>query len=297
MRNRTLATTAALSLLAALLAPYPSSAETRITISDRPSEAAPARLVAPSRSDGLVPLAAALEPSPGPWVVPFVVETGNPFGTTTLLSVRNENEVPGAVDVLVEFYDDTLTQFHSTMLSLAPNQLQSFNLRDQPGLPATGLHRGFVRITPSPGELVSTDYFLVTPGEDFASGGLGIDYTVEKCQRWKVRVLEGGPFSGGTTLLFLIDGPHGADPGDTPSVTGDVYNEAGGFINSFTIRTDAWVLEVDAADLILPANLFGAIELSINSTLDGGWVRAEHKAEGRYSVGLHGVCRDNVPVP
>lgn len=241
--------------------------------------------------------APALDPSVDSWVVPFVVDTGNPVGTTTLLSVRNEAEFGGAFDVEVEFFDATFTPFHSVIVNLDEDGIQSFNLRDQPGLPG-GLARGFARATPAPGGLISADYFEVTPDEGFATGGLAIDFAEERCEFWQVRVLVGGPFTGGTTLTFLVDGPRGTNPTtDPPTITGTAYNEAGTAVNTFQIFTNDWVFELDAADLILPANLFGSLELVIDSVLGGGYVITGIGAEGVYSVGYNGVCKDSVPIP
>jgi hypothetical protein len=240
--------------------------------------------------------APALDPSGDQWIVPFVVDTGNPGGTTTLLAVRNETEVGGVAEVLVEFFDAALAEFHTVDLDLTPDAVQTFNLRDQPGLPG-GIARGFARVTPGDGDLVSVDYFVVTPGENFATGGLGIDFIEEQCAFWKTRVLVGGAFTGGSRLTLLVNGPQGSDPMvDPPTVTGNVYDEAGAPINSFEIFAQDWVFEIDATALIVSDNLFGAIELVIDSTLGNGYLIVEIGAEDRYSVGFSGVCKDSVPV-
>ena len=50
------------------------------------------------------------------------------------------------------------------------------------------------------------------------------------------------------------------------------------------------------ADLIAPAaTLFGSIELVIDSLIGGGYLIVEIGAEGRYSVGFSGLCKDGVP--
>lgn len=68
-------------------------------------------------------------------------------------------------------------------------------------------------------------------------------------------------------------------------------------MNSFEIHTDKWVVEVPAADLVVPEGLFGVIVLSMETSLGGGWVTSEFRAEGRYSVSLPGVCRDSLAGP
>jgi hypothetical protein len=236
--------------------------------------------------------APALDPSANQWVVPFVVDTGNPFGTTTLFSVRNENSV-GDIDVGVEFFDADFNTFHTTSVNLDEDAIQSFNLRDQPGLPG-GTAYGFARLTPV-GGVISADYFVVTPDQGFATGGLGIDFLEEDCFFWQVRVLVGGPFTGGTRLFFLVNGPRGGNPTvDEPSIVGTAYNEAGAEINDFQIFTDFWVFEIDAAELITPGSLFGSLELFIDGFLTGGYVTVNIGAEGLYSVGYNAVCKDSL---
>jgi hypothetical protein len=305
IRIAVLAVLAVPPLLLAAPAARPAAAETQVVCAEGTFDLAAFRARAAARraaagtsgEQTVRSLAApALGPSGDQWLVPFVVDTGNPVGTTTLLTVRNETEVGGVAAVLVEFFDAAFVEFHSVVLPLSPDALQSFNLRDQPGLPG-GLARGFARVTPGDGDLVSVDYFVVTPGEDFATGGLGIDFVEEQCLFWRSRILAGGPFTGGTRFTFLVNGPLGGDPmTDEPTVALLLYDEAGLAAGSCEIFTDDWVFEVDAADLIAPAaTLFGSIELVIDSLIGGGYLIVEIGAEGRYSVGFSGVCKDGVP--
>lgn len=112
----------------------------------------------------------------------------------------------------------------------------------------------------------------------------------------EARILVGGPFTGGSRLTFVVDGPQGSGPEDPPTVSGNVYDEAGELVNSFTLHTDAFVFEVDAADIITEESLFGTIELDIDASLGlGGYLIVEIGAENRYSVGFSGVCKGEVP--
>lgn len=278
---------AALAAVGLAAAPQFAAAQPETTVTITPDRDLRAeRIAAGLRPRGAMVLA----PSAGPWLVPFVVDPGNLTGTTTLLSVRNEATV-GDANVLVEFLDDALNEFHQVQLVLEPQQLQSFNLRDQPNLPPQiGLSTGLVRVTADPGQLISVDTFRVVPGEDFATGDLAIDLSVEECSDWRGRILIGGPFTGGTHLRFFINGPRGADVGDPPSVTGSVYDESGTLINGFTVSTDAWTLDLDASQIISGDELFGTVELTIDGTQGGGHLVVEHSAEGRYSVTVPGVC-------
>jgi hypothetical protein len=241
--------------------------------------------------------APALAPSDHQWLVPFVVDAGNLSGTTTLFSVRNEVETASDVEIGVEILDPKLMLLHSFLATLGPDEVASYNVRDMPGLPA-GFSRGIVRVTPGDvGSLVSVDSFEVTPGEDFATGSLGIDFVTEECAFWRSRLVIGGPFTGGTELTFIVDGPRGVDPEGTPTITGNVYDEPGNLVNTFLIFTDDYVLAVNADGLVVPDTLFGSVELLIDATAGGGYVNVALGAEGRYSVGFSGVCKDSVPVP
>jgi hypothetical protein len=293
--SRTPIRSAAVFALAALAvalaaAPLPAAAQpegTTVIVGEPGRDLGAERAAAGLRPRGAMVLA----PSAGPWLVPFVVDPGNLSGTTTLLSVRNDAPV-GDANVLVEFLDDSLAEFHEVALVLEPDQLQSFNLRDQPNLPPQiGLTTGLVRVTAEPGQLISVDTFRVVPGDDFATGGLAIDLSVEECASWRGRILVGGPFTGGTTLSFFINGPQGADTvNDPPTITGTPYRESGEALPPFSVWTAAWTLDLDAGLLFAGDQLFGTVELVIDGTQGGGHLTVRHSAEGRYSLTVPGVC-------
>lgn len=274
------------------------AAEPRIELSDQPIDLpALAAAPAPVAAGGVEAVSAtATLPSNDLWLVPFVVDADNPSGTTTLLGIRMQDAESPDPAVEVDFLDSQLQLFHETVVELDEKEVQTFNLRDQPGLPAGGVQRGLVRVRSVDGDLISVDYFVVTPSEDFATGGKAIEFFTETCVLWSSRVLVGGPFTGGTRLQVLIDGPQGTNMGDDPTLAGNVFDEDGDFVNSFAIHTDQHVLELSAAQLIAPASLFGVIEIGIFSTGLAGIVRTEIGAEGRYSVGMPAVCLGSEPV-
>lgn len=266
-------------------------AGTTIVLSDVAVE--PVRSGAPADPSAPGSLSApAVEPSAGPWLLPFAVQPDDPVGLTTLLAVRNDSTLVAA-EVVVEFFGPAFNAFHAVALTLGPREVQTFNLRDQPNLPpgpGTTVH-GLVRVTADPGQLVSVDTFRVDPDENYAGGGLAPDFSLDECAEWKGRILLGGGFTGGTLLTFIIDGPQGSDTSvDPPTVTGNVYDEAGTLVNGFSIWTDAYVLEMDADMLVTPVELSGSFELLIDGVDGGGHVAVEHSAEGRYSVSVPGVC-------
>lgn len=298
LRNSVFPVLIATVALALGLAPAPAGAASPgTTVVRLDAEADLTRPSAPA--DPLAPgslSAPVVVPSEGPWFVPFVVEPGDPVGTTTLLAVRNDS-ASATADVLVEFFSAAFNEFHTVELTLQPRMVQSFNLRDQPNLPAPsgGLTYGLVRVTAGAGEPISVDHFRVDPGDDFATGSLSIDFPVDECFEWKGRILQGGPFSGGTSLTFIVDGPRGGNQNtDPPTVSINVYPESGSPGTGFNIFTDAFVFEIDAEELVGPGTFTGSFELVIDGTDGGGFVIVENSAEGRYSVSLDGVCLDTL---
>jgi hypothetical protein len=78
-------------------------------------------------------------------------------------------------------------------------------------------------------------------------------------------------------------------------VTGDVYNEQGSFLNSFTVRTDEWFFDLDLLDFVLGGERFGSMEVVLSTRFGpAGLINVAHSAEGRFSVGLRTVCRDGL---
>ena len=108
-----------------------------------------------------------------------------------------------------------------------------------------------------------------------------------------VSCISAPPNTPGTRLTALINGPHGALPSDPPTITGEVFDEDGHFVNSFMIRTDEWVVELDVLqDLVWPGGpAFGTVRMNFCTTDRGAVVFERHTAFGRFSVGSVAFCR------
>lgn len=247
-------------------------------------------------STGLVPRKLD-QPVAGVWFVPHYRVDTTGFSDTTLFAIRNEDDVgTGAAAVAVEYFDEEFAPGPTQMFAIPPKAVATVNVRDVAGLPTdgVGIARGVIRITPSASHPISVDAFQLDVSQDFATGSLGFAFPGDFCTDWQLRFLDFGTGEG-SVATFLVNLPLGSAPTDPPTVTGDVYNEAGGFLNSFTIRTDHVSFEVDVADLVQGGERFGSIELTLNTLLTPrGVVTVRHRAGGRFSVGEKAVCRDGL---
>ena len=270
-------------------------------VTGRAATAAPVSLLERLRS--LVP--AAIGPQlPGETsVLPyFEIDTRTQAGKAFLWALRNHNGF--AVDVEVVYLDPLLGEYGTDSFALGPEQVRTRNLRDVPGIlpDSDGRARGlvfFIATSPAPelGEVaLGGDFFEVEPGENFASGSLlsrlGSSGDLALCRTWETRYLQGGPFTGGTRLTFLVDVPGGPDCDlDPPTVTGQVYDEVGTLLGAFEICSAVHTFAVPMAQLLPPgASPFGAVEVEFPSTV--GLLATQFRARGRFSVGMQGLCLD-----
>lgn len=238
------------------------------------------------------------EPPPFFYVLPIIkIRESVADGDFTLLAMRNEAST--ASTIAVDFFSpDGIGPFGTLNNALLPNEVWTLNLRAaMTGLSAgpDGLVRGFAFITSN--EPFTTDYFQLDPANDFAAGSRpaiinGSPAGNDFCRQATARFLVGGGFTGGTSFFFLLDLPLGGDPdNDPPSIRGEVFDESGNMVDTFSIFTENFVLEVDAADLIPQGVNFGSITFSFDSD-GGGFLQAEYKANNRFSVSVTGACLD-----
>lgn len=235
------------------------------------------------------------------WHIPrFRVDRTSP-GDTTLLAIRTPPVFPRCHEVCsdnvtVTFYDVHHTRLHVKRLNITGHRVVTFNLRDVPDLAVDpdGFARGMITV----GALapVSVDYFQVDTSQNFATGGEAFS-SHEFCESWAARFLSFGP--GQTSVLsFFVREPKGASPTNPPTVRGEIYDEAGVFVNSFVIRTDEWSFDVEVEEIVLGGISFGTVELTIFddyevSTLSpGGMVTVTHSARDRFSIGMRAICTD-----
>lgn len=226
------------------------------------------------------------------WFLPWVIDDSDPFANTTFFSVRNDNFDGTDASVVIEYFDDSFVEQRTDFLDLAGNELAPINVRavgdlvTEPG----AVNRGFIRLQ-TDGDL-ATDMFQINFGENFASGDHGFRLE-DFCTAWRVRFLRFPGATDGTVLTFIINGPLGAADTDPPTISGEVFTESGAFINSFTVRTGLWVLELSALDLVIPGTDFGTIAIELDTfAAPSGIVLEKHSAFDKYSVGIAGVCKD-----
>ncbi len=231
----------------------------------------------------------------------FKIDSTNPFGETTFVTIRNEGQAADTPTLVLHLVDSLGTQGNVALPILAPRQMIAINLNgNATAAPdGDGFIRGWAIITSN--QPISVDFFQVNTNQDFAASGTAINLNAGGfCYRTRSRFLLGGGFSGGTEITFMQDLPFGADTvNDPPSIEGEAYGEDGALINSFTIWTDEFSFQRQAEDLVLPGNVGGALEITFKNAENGflgGSSRAEYKANDKFSANLKGFCLQQNPV-
>ena len=212
---------------------------------------------------------------------------------TTLFAVHNPTAA--AIVVHASYRPDDGSAFTEEDHELAAHATWTRNLRD---VASGALILGSVVLSAKDATTavpvrVGGDYFIVDPGENFASGNELLDWSDDGCEQWDSRVLNGGLFDGGTRFHFYTPAnPPG--PATHVVAVGDVYNEAGDFVGAALISSGTTATVISASDIAgLPA--FGAIEWLL--TQGKGALMTTFSASGRYSVGVSTVCRDVIAAP
>ena len=242
-------------------------------------------------------------------MVPFFkVDRAGTAGETTLYAIRNTSATASHGVTVSYWVDDLFDPLADPdrvqTFQLGPREVRTVNLRDVPNLDGgagdDSMVRGWLMAEQTTGSTaaLSGDWFRVTPGQDFATGGRMLDAAASPytCTKWDQRFLVGGAFSGGTRLEVFVDTPLGSHPGtDAPSIVITFTNEAGTVRGSAVeVFTDRQVLALDVGTLraMLPAPrpAFGALEIVFQPGSGGGVVSGSYRAEGRYSVELDGTC-------
>lgn len=288
----------AFAAVALLLSAHIATAQTHVELSterlaERPATSkAEGRAATPSVFDRFG--AKSNQPTAGFWIIPqFELDDSPGQAKTTLWSIHNERVGAGTVDIAVIYSDANSSELLTDEFILGEDQTATFNLNLFPELVNPGgLSNGFIVVVAN--GPVSLDTFQVDPANDFATGDVAF-LESDLCTEWQVRFLDFGGLSGGSELSFFINGPLGSDPADPPTIEGEVFDQAGNFLNAFTVRTELFSLDLPALDLVLGDTKFGSIELRIMAdNLPAGIVSARHSAFGLFSVGLTGICRDGL---
>ncbi len=239
-------------------------------------------------------------------LLPFYrVEQTNLFGLTTLWAVRNESSSPAQLTVRYFRSDRPQTSDQEETFQLGPKEVKTVNVRNVEGLfvDDDGFVTGFATFEVGQGEgPIQGDFFLITPGEAFASGDrlVNIDPAsvhYEPCQRMTLRYLNGGAFSGGTQLTVWVETDQPVNSNE-PLFFYSIYPEAGGeqplfslpfFSEEASFRIPASLLLSSPVTTTPPA--FGVIELEFAPGFQAH-VAAVMDANGLYSVGLKAACLD-----
>ncbi|HEX6899792.1 MAG TPA: hypothetical protein VF789_08765 [Thermoanaerobaculia bacterium] len=140
------------------------------------------------------------------------------------------------------------------------------------------------------------DYFIVDPDIGFVQGEtlVDIDPAVEcipKCDRHGIRFLTGGPFDGGTELMFWTD--RVGAPSDTPALAdfrkvhaqAKVYSETGHLMEQWDLKLMP-LERVNIADL-LPDQPFGWLDIV---TDEDSFITGHFSANDLYSASIHAYC-------
>lgn len=232
-------------------------------------------------------------------LVPFFeVDLSSNAGATTFFSVRNEISQPVDIQISLFTPESPQSPFHAEVLTLAPKQVRTVDVRSRPNLIADGdgIARGYVVIeTVNEEAVIQGDYFQITPNEAFANGSrlVNIDpnsANSDLCSVLTIRFLNGGGFSGGTEFTLWLD--LDVAPQDAKVLSYVVYSESGELIFFTDLSMNEVALRTTASDLtsLIPTN-FGAIEFQFNNGVQGH-ISAVMKALGLYSVGLEASCSD-----
>ena len=223
----------------------------------------------------------------------FRVDTTNVNGINTLFAVRNTTE--GIREVNFQYRSDD-GSFVSEIFYLGPKEVKSVNMRDVPGLAAdeSGIASGHVNIIDSqfieaePNSLIQGDYFLVDPENNFASGDRLLNYTsvhsfIDMCSNFEIRFFNGGAFAGGAEITVFL----GGGLQDDHEFAYSVYTESGTLVRTGTVNMTTQSAHFPASFLAGETE-FGVIEIAFNGTF--GHVSSVFSAQGRFSVGLNGMC-------
>jgi uncharacterized repeat protein (TIGR01451 family) len=254
----------------------------------------------------------------GDLALPYFESGVPPSGPTTLLAVRNNDEDPAPDGVSFEVRSTRgvaappercelsgravltarLPAFRTTAAAVCADPMGS-------PLEAGSLEVRRLGAEPEPetSALLSGDAFRVAGS--LASGNRLVRTAPsasppELCKRWATRFLNGGPFDGGSEFVFWL--PRGARAAtEITRIQGKVYDEMGQVVQTVVIETgeEAFVRSsLEVFDLVSEASgpqagfievPFGAIEWSLPRP---GHVSVVHRAEGRFAVGVPGVCLD-----
>jgi hypothetical protein len=215
----------------------------------------------------------------------FEVDTGDPAGRTTFLTVHNQTDEPRVARV--QYFDAASSLQTSTDIELAPRDTQPINLRTVPGLAADpdGFRRGWVQVlacAEGGGELAGSftgDYLFLDSTGDFATGDQLLR-SEDFCSALQVRLLN---FGSGVTLRLFATDPQGVA---VATASFAVHGEDGSFVESGSLFLEENLAFFDAVEVT--ETQFGILDLEFLTGV--GALTVEYSAFGRFSVSMNATC-------
>jgi uncharacterized repeat protein (TIGR01451 family) len=264
-------------------------------------------------------------------VLPYFEVDRDRDGAATLVALQSLDADPMEIR-LDYFSADGLPLLFEESVVLCPRAIKTVHLRDVPGLFESGGTplTGYVWITRTgPAEapdcpelgtagpaveplgaaaagpaLLAGDVLQLDSGSGTAHGSALLSpdparTPAEVCGEWSVRFVDEEPFEGGTDFVFWLTqepGPLSGEPeGVAPAVlTGVVYDAAGEVVATVSRDAPSSSFRRSFRELFgddPPSPPSGTIEWTFPQGYVGN-VSAVHRAEGRVSVSVPGVCRD-----
>jgi hypothetical protein len=219
---------------------------------------------------------------------PNVIVSPEVSGPTALLAVHNTDDDPVGIVVVIDKPDGTTAW--SSAYVLDPKQTRTWNLRDLhlPYSPTaeypTGAFSGSIEVSGERHVLIG-DILPVDPGKGLAEGNQLLPHHEEcasTCDRFALRYMQGGAFSGGTSVQVLRE----RHPFGSETIAGELYDEPGNRVGGFALAGWPLSFRFNVGDYH-PAEPFGTLYLD---NVKSGAVTATYSTFGLYSVGLEAWC-------
>ena len=234
------------------------------------------------------PPSASLSDTGGLIVPGFEVDLSDPDGAGTIFAVRNTADTSRTIDI--DYYPFAIGDppLRRDTMTLGPRETAPVNV----GLDVTGLlvedgrAKGLILVNQLGGgaEDLQGDYFRVDFTNDFATGDRMVRPS-ELCDAQEIRYVN---FGGGTGLRILLDSP---PTGGAAAFSYTAYAVDGTVVVEDDFFTTDHLVSVDQGELV-PGEDFGTLVFEFGNS-GGGWVSAEYKAFGRFSLELNSACLED----
>jgi len=240
-------------------------------------------------------------------VIPyFEVDVADPDGKTLFYAIQS---LFGSSRVSVDYLDERGSVVGSQIFDLVAWAVKTVNLRDVQGFlppadPATHISRGSINIRgfdPVNSAIerpLAVDYFAVTLGGNFATGGRALPYhrivadslSPFLCQLWSIRFLNDPQYDEDTKLTLYVS--HASNQ-PTSKIWILLYEEDGTPLGKgVELSSDLTSRQVPIQDILdlagVPNAKFGSLLIFFGT--DSGHVAATYEAFFRLAIGVEGAC-------